>query len=217
MIFLVVITISIFWYIGYKDKQKQEVKLQQYFEEIIEKQKALEEVSQKELAGGENTISSRSLPPKPLIATSTASTSPQAYRDYGLAVADALKPLSQKREGEVRAVLSAIEKNDPALLKPVTTSRLYHEQVLQKLSKITVPEAISSRHFKITSQVQLLVTRLSVMEKALSQPTPALENSELFSRDYLSFLNSIETLNQFFAVNEVEFSEAEKINIFMAN
>lgn len=213
-----VIAISILWFAGRQERQNNESKKQAYIDEILKKEAILEELSQKELTQNNANIAVDELAGKPIIATSTTSTSSQqALRKYGLDLATALKPLSQKRESEAKAVLSAIDNKDATLLKPVTSSRITHEQVASNLKKVIVPKEIASRHFKIASQVNLLVSRLKNMEQALTQPTAALEASQTFNTDYLAFIKSIEVLNQFFALNKVQFSDQEKMQIFVSN
>jgi hypothetical protein len=206
------------WFAGRQERQAREAKRQAYINEILKKEAILVDLSKKELAQNNSGIVIDELASKPIIATSTTSTSSQqALRRYGLDLAVALKPLSQRRDSETKAVLSAIDSKDPSLLKPVTSSRIIHEQVASNLKKVVVPKEIASRHFKIASQINLLISRLKNMEQALSQPTAALEASQTFNADYLAFIKSIEVLNQFFALNKVQFSDQEKMQIFVSN
>ena len=211
-----VITISVFWYAGYDDKRAKDTKIQQYAEEIIKKQQALEKIAAKE-ATTSSDIAVDQLPERPIILTSMGTSSQQElYRNYGLAVAQALKPLSQNRDSEVKAVLNAIDKNDASYLRAVTISRSYHQQVADNLKNIAVPKELASYQFRIASQINLLVARLTNMEQALTQPTVALTNSQLFTTDDLAFIQSIQSLNQFFAANNVSFPDKEKIQIFVS-
>lgn len=213
-----VIAVSVLWYIGNQERAKKEAKLQEYLADILKKEKTLEALSQKEQASTEKNIAIGQLADKPIIASSTFGTSSQqALRNYGLSLALALKPLSAKRESEAKAVLAAIDKNDPSLLQPVTASRILHEQVASNLKKLVVPKEVVSRHFKIASQINLLISRLKNMEQALSQPTIALQNSQSFNSDYLDFISSIEVLDRFFLINQVSFTDQEKVQIFVSN
>lgn len=218
MIVLVVLTIVSLWFVGHQKKSREEKKRQAYLSDILEKHKNLEDLSRQELSSNKTNVSISQLAEKPIIASSTTGvSSPQDFRTYGLRLAETFKPLSGRRESEARAVLSAIDKNDGSFIKSVTFSRILHEQVALSLTKIPVPKELASRHFKIVSQINLLVSRLKNMEQALSQPTLALENSQTFNHDYSDFIKSIETLNQFFVLNKVTFADNEKIQIFVSN
>lgn len=218
MIVLVVLTIGSLWFVGHQERIKEKAKLQGYVSNILEKQKNLESLSNQESSLSRNNVSLDQLADRPVIASSTTGTSStQDLRSYGLKLTEALKPLSQRRESEVRAVISAIDKNNGSFIRSITFSRIIHEQVALRLTKIPVPKEIESRHFKITSQMNLLVSRLKNMEKALDQPTLALENSQSFNKDYLDFIKSIEALDLFFVTNKVNFAPNEKIQIFVSN
>lgn len=217
IVILMVTTVGLFWYLGYKDRKEKVALKEKYAEEILLKRQSLEKAALQEVNKPATVVDEGSVP-KPATITPNSSSSEQAlYYNYGLAVAQALKPLSQTRESEPRAVLNALDKGDPSLLKPVTISRSLHQQALDNMKKIVVPKDLESRHLKMMNQVNLLIYRLTKMSLALSEPTTALKNSESFITDYDSFILSIKALNQFFFINKVVFPEGSQINIFVNN
>jgi len=215
VVVLVIITIGILWFVGYQDRQDKKAKLEQYTQEFLAKQKNIEAVAVKGLINEEETKTPIETIPQLLVSTSTA-TSNEEFHSYGLAVATALKPLSLERENEPQAVLNAIDNNDPAILRPVTESRIYHQTASRNLAQITVPKEMVTMHKKLISDLNFLVSLLINMEKAINQPQSALNNSKSFITNYSVFLKSVENLNKYLADKGVKFAPQEKIQIFVS-
>ncbi len=210
-----VIAVSVLWYAGYQDRKDKEAKLAQYTKEFLDKQKNIEAVAVKELQGdatGRTPIDS--IPPL-TISTSTASSTEQ-LRIYNLAVIEALKPLSVKRANEPQAVLEAIDKNDPSLLRPVVESRIYHQTVAQNLAQIVVPKEILTEHKKIISDLNFLVSILRSMEVATEQPQLALTNSKALITNYPVLIKDINNLTQHLVDRGVKLGTKDQIQIFVS-
>jgi hypothetical protein len=215
VIILVVITIGLLWYIGARDKREKESRLAQYTKELLDKQKNIEAVAIKGLISNEPTATEIEKLPKMIVLT-TATSSTEQLRTYGLALAKALKSLSLERKNEPQAVMEAIDKNDLSALRSVTESRIIHQVAVQNMAIITVPKELVDQHTKIINQLNFLVSLLKNMEKATDQPQIALNNSKSFISNYSTFLGLIDNLNKYFADKEIKFSPQEKIQIFVS-
>jgi hypothetical protein len=215
VIVLVVLTIGVLWYVGYQSEKEKASRLEQYTKEFLDKQKNIEAVAVKGLQdGGVVPTPIETLPP--IIISSSTASSTDELRAYGLAVAKALEPLGLKRGNEPQAVMAAIDKNDPSLLRPVVESRIYHQTAVQNLTQVIVPKALVAQHKKILDELNFIVSILREMEKATDQPQPALNNSNSFMSNYLIFLKSIDDLNKYLTVNDSEFRPQAEIKIFVS-
>ncbi|MFA5290847.1 MAG: hypothetical protein WC385_00840, partial [Candidatus Paceibacterota bacterium] len=151
-----VITIGLFWFIGKRNKEKEAVRLEQYTQELLAQQKNLEAVAVKDLKNTEVIKTPIELTPDLVIASSSAN-QPEQLRAYDLAMVKAFEPLGTNRGNEVTAVLSAIDKNDPTLLKAVTESRINHQAVSANLARVIVPQELVSQHRKLIFQINFIV------------------------------------------------------------
>lgn len=210
-----VITISILWYTGYRDRQEREAKLAQYTQEFLAKQKNIEAVAAKDLQNETDVKTPIDKTPKLTISTSTASSIVQ-LRAYNLAVINALKPLNIKRENEPQAVITAIDKNDSSLLRPVVESRIYHQTASQNLAQIIIPKEMEAQHKKIIGDINFLVSILRNMEMATDQPRAALNNSQSFMTNYAVFLKSLDNLNQDLSNKGLKIGTGDQIQVFVS-
>lgn len=215
VIVLVVITIVVLWYVGNKSKNDRESQLKQYTQEILSKQKNLEATALKDPQNSNFAPATIEKLPPLKVSTSSAS-STEELQNYEFHVAQALKPLGLERANEVQAVISAIDKNDASLLRPVVESRIYHQTAVHDLSQVVVPQILVDQHKKILSQLNFIVSLLSNMEKAVEQPSPALNNSRSFISNYQIFLSLIDRLNNFYLTNNIEIKPQNQIEIFLS-
>gem|GEM_PF-2561936 len=215
VIVLVVITISILWYTGYRARQEKEAKLARYTEEFLAKQKNIEAVAIKGLQNDEKTKTLIEKTPNLIISTSTATLTAQ-LQAYNLAVISALKPLNIKRGNEPQAVIFAIDKNDASLLRPVVESRIYHQAASKNLAQVIVPKELSAQHKKIIGDINFLVSILRDMETATDQPQSALVNSKSFMTTYEVFLKSLGDLNQYISDKGLTLNPKDQINVFIS-
>lgn len=213
VIVLVVITISVLWYAGYKERKKDETRLAQYTQEILSQQKNIEAVAVNGLKNDEPVITPIEKTPSLIISTSTASSTAQ-LRNYRLAVTEALKPLNIKRGSEPQAVFDAIDKNDKNLLNTVTISKLYHRAAAKNLSGVIIPKEMVAQHKKLISDLNFLVSILTNMEMALEQPEVALNNTKSFISNYSTLIKSLEDINSYLATKGVKLSSQEKLQVF---
>lgn len=207
---------GIFWYVGYQDKTKKEAAKKQYLEETLGQKKNIEAIAIQELLNGQPTKAKVEINTKLNIASSTNLATTEQLKTYGLDVAEALRPLSNKRENEPKAVVDSVDKNDQTLLKPVTESRILHEAVVQNLKKVSVPKELVTEHQKIITETSVLVVFLKNMENAPSQPSNALKSSQDFITRYPVFLETIDTLNKYFASKGIKFTKEEITPIFIS-
>ena len=216
MILLVVVAIGLFWYVGYQDKKNKEELKAKYLQELLAEQKNLELAVQANLQNTDQATIDQTLPPLPKLNTNKAS-STEAFRQYGLGLVTALAPLEKKRGNEITAILSAIDKNDPTLLKPVMASRLLHEEAFNNLATLTVPQIFVTRHQALMLKLQIISNLLSKMEKALDQPKLALASSNSFlTTGYPNFLNALQDLDNSIRIKGVTFSASERAEIYLS-
>ena len=211
---MVVVAIGSLWFIGYQTKQKTEAKLQTALQEALTKQQNLEKIVQGEVKN-QSESSILITPQTPKIKTGTSSDS-TALHQYGLDLAKALTPLSTKRDNEIKAVLSAIDKNDPALLKNVTASRINHDLAIENLLNLTVPKILETKHQDLIIKLQIVSELLQNMEQALSVPKLALNSSNLLIDRYNDFLKELGAISNFLSVNKINFADNEKVKIFLS-
>lgn len=210
-----VITISVLWYAGYRERKANEARLAQYTQELISQQKNIEAVAVKGLQNDEPVVTPIAQTPDLIISSSTASSTAQ-LRAYGLAMTEALKSLNIKRGSEPQAVFDAIDKNDKTLLSPVTISKVYHRAVAKNLAEVVVPKELATQHRKLISDLNFLVSILTNMEKALEQPEVALNNTKSFISNYPTLIKSLGDINDYFATKGVKFSAQEKLQVFVS-
>ncbi len=215
MIFLVILTISVLWFVGHQNKKREASRLEQYMKELLDKQKSLEVVAIKGLKENNFTPTPIETLPPLIISTSTTN-STEELQIYGLVIAKAFEPLGLKRGNEPQAVMDAIDKNDSSLLRPVVESRIYHQTAVQNLTQIVVPRTLAVQHKKILNELNFIVSLLREMEKAVDQPQSALNNSDSFMSNYLIFLKSIDDLNKYLMANTTNFRSQDKIKIFVS-
>ncbi|MFA5023102.1 MAG: hypothetical protein WC537_02455 [Candidatus Paceibacterota bacterium] len=208
-----VITIGLFWFIGKRNKEKEAVRLEQYTQELLAQQKNLEAVAVKDLKNTEVIKTPIELTPDLVIASSSAN-QPEQLRAYDLAMVKAFEPLGTNRGNEVTAVLSAIDKNDPTLLKAVTESRINHQAVSANLARVIVPQELVSQHRKLIFQINFIVSLLTNMEKALDEPRSALSSSKGFISAYSTLSKLVSNLNKYLTDKGIKLSPQEQIKIF---
>lgn len=213
MIFLVLLTLGILWYMGYQDKKSKEAKRAQYLAEIMEKEENLKKLVAQEMIA-KNTKTTPALIKDGLIKISNG-TSTEDYMNYGLKLAEAIKPLSEKRANETKTIIDIINNSDISKVKIITASRIIHEGVLENIKMIEVPQEISLRHTKLINQINLISSRLRNMEKVMESPTLALQEGEKLILDYKDFINSLETIDAFFANKKITFPEDKLTNIYL--
>lgn len=215
VIILVVITVCLLWFVGHQNRSRREALRDQYLKEFLAKQKNIEAVAVGSLQKNEFVASpiEKSSPVRVLASTPS---SIEQLHTYGLEVIKALKPLEIPRGSEPQAVMDAVDKNDPSLLKPVVESRIYHQSATQNLAQIIVPKELAEQHKKIIDQLNFLSSILENMAKAIEQPGPALNNSQSFVTNYEVFLKQLDTLTQTLVKNGVKFTPQEKLKIFIS-
>lgn len=217
VIFLVGLTLVVFWYVGYTDNKKQTLKREAYLKEILAKEKNFQSIALKEVEGEKVELIPIPTIKPPIISTTTTSLNKKAQiREYGLAMTKALSPLSAPRDNEVKAILSAIEKNDPKLLSPVTNSRIIHEKAYGEITKIIVPkdENLKKLHYKVLYELSGLVGVFYNMEQAWAHPSQGLLGSKSLTSNYPNLLKAIDNLKIFYQREGVTFTEKEQTNIF---
>lgn len=215
VIVLVVIAVSVLWYAGYRARQEKEAKIARYTQDFLTKQKNIEAVAIKGLQNDEKNKTLIEKTPNLIISTSTATLTTQ-LQDYNLAVIKALESLNIKRGNEPQAVIAAIDKNDPSLLRPVVESRIYHQTASKNLAQVIVPKELSAQHKKLIGDINFLVSILHDMEMATDQPQSALTNSKAFMNNYSVLLKSINDLNQYLSDKGLKLETKDQIQVFVS-
>ena len=211
---MVLITIGVLWWAGTKTKEKRSEQLGRYYQELITKEKNLE-TSVTNAKSATNQESSWEIPTNnnwQIVEIKTSSaTSTTALKQYGLALGEALGTFGQKRESEVKATYQALDQKLPAELKKVVSSRLVHEEAINKLRLMIAPQDLADYHRQLINSLQNSVQFLSQMEQVLDNPEKALEASRLFVQESILFHQIMIKISNYLSSRQVQFSDNEKI------
>ena len=216
VIVLVVITIGVLGYVGYKDKKAQELKKEALTKDLLTKQGNLESIvqgSSDNLSGLSKIGSVKNL--DNIKINLSPATSTQAVRQYGLDLKNALINFSQKQASEIQAVTTAIDQKNAEELKVVVASRLRYEETSQKLKTVLVPQNLANPHRQLINNIDNSIILLKQMEKALTQPEASLEASRLFLQESVYFYQIIGKINNYFKVLNINYSDQEKMQLFV--
>lgn len=216
MVILMVIAISVLWFVGHQAKKDEEQKRQTYLKEILAKQNNLESIV-KETTTADDNLNDLELAEdisKIKINLSLA-TSTGAIRQYGLDLKRALDDFSQKRDSEIKAVTEALDANDSSKIKTIVASRLIYEKASQELKKMLVPADLANLHRQLINNFDNSIIFLRQMEKILDQPQAGLEASRLFLKESVYFYQLINKINNYFNTRQIEYSEEEKMQLFL--
>jgi hypothetical protein len=138
------------------------------------------------------------------------------YENYGKELVAALRPYANPglaNEGEV--TMNAIASGDHRLLQKVTETANIHLTVADDLQKIKVPEEIKFRHLFLINDIRKISYLDGVMLLSLENPSKAFEAVNQYKLATISFMNSIVDINDFFKEQGINFSEGEKIQIYI--
>jgi len=218
VIFLVLLTLAVLWYVGYQDKKDKEAKRAKYLAEIIEKEKGLEKLVAQEMTSlKEDNIT---LVPNPAPIKVSSSTAPLAnqIRGYALLMKQAFIPLEEERGNEVEAVISATEQANSTPLAVVTKSRIAHQMTYENIKQISVPnqKELQVRHRQVIYELTGIITLLEVMERALQEPTKALNYSKSYMTNYKNFSLAIDNLNSFYIEQKIGIDKKDLISLFIS-
>ncbi|MFA5001109.1 MAG: hypothetical protein WC531_02680 [Candidatus Paceibacterota bacterium] len=213
MFILVLITIGVLWWAGAKTKEKRSEQLDRYYQELLTKEENLETAvtNATSITGeqeGELPISNNW---QTIEIKTSSTTSTTTLKQYGLALGEALGTFGQKRESEVKATYQALDQKSPVELKKVVGSRLIHEETINKLRLVVVPQGLADYHRQLINSLQNSVQFLSQMEQVLDNPETALEASKLFVQESILFHQIMSKINNYLISRQVQFPDNEKI------
>lgn len=215
-IVLMVLTIGLFWWVGSNAKKKEEAKLEQYYQEIINKEKNIEKVVRETDKTEDNKIDLiinnnwQAIQVKTTLASST-----EKLKQYGLDLGQALAPLSEKRESETKATYQALNQNDPTELQKVVSSRLIHEKTVTQIQNLVVPIELADYQRQLIHSLQNSIKLLLTMEQALDKPEQALESSRLWIEENLLFHQTMVKLGNYLTSRQIQFDDNDKIKTFL--
>lgn len=218
VIFLVLLTLGILWYVGYQDKKEKEVKRAQYLAEIIEKEKGLEKVVAQEMVNPKDDKITLIPKPAPLKISSSTDPMEQQIKGYALLIKQAFISLEEERGNEVGAVISATEKASAVPLSIVTKSRIAHQMTYENIKQISVPnqKELQSRHRQVIYELTGIIAMLEVMENALQEPTKALNYSKSYMTNYKNFSLAVDNLNSFYAEQKITIDKKDLISLYIS-
>ena len=215
VIVLVVITISVLWYVGYQEQRGRETKKQQLAQDIIQKQKNLELAVAKAQKNptADNLDDLILTSPDTIKVIVSSSTSTSSLRQYGLDLARALSFLTIKRDNEITLSWESISNNDQTKIKALVASRLKYETADNELSRVIVPTELVSQHRKLVANIKNIVIFLKQMELALEMPQAATMASRLFLQESVFLFGTVDKINNYLANRQINLTDQEKLKI----
>lgn len=215
-VILMVLTIGLFWWVGSNNKKKEKDKLERYYQEIIAKEKNIEEVIEKTISTEDTKVDLsfnnnwQAIKVNISLASSTVD-----LKQYGLALGQALAPLSERRESETEATYQALSQNDPTELRKVVNSRLIYEQVVEQVRDLSVPAELADYQRQLIHNLQNNIELLLKMEQAMDKPEQALEASRLWIEENKLFHETMIKLSNYLISRQVQFDDDDKIKTFL--
>lgn len=213
-IFLVVITIALLWFIGWRNNKEKAEKLERYYQEIIEKERSLEKIiNQTQTIGQLSSMDdlATKIDWRNIEIKINSATGPEALKQYGLDISKALNVFKERRASEVEAVSQALNKNDSSELEKLLTSKLTHQEAVDKLKLVSTPKEMADLHKQLISNLENSILMLTQMERALTNPEIALEASRLFIQESLLFHQTLGKISNYLSSHKIEFTDGEKI------
>jgi len=213
-IFLVILVIGVFWYLGYQNQRAESQKLELYRQQILNRQKNLETAV---LSGsdGQATLPALVTDWSTIELTLIEPTDTEALMTYGRGLTGALKPFSLKRKSEIKLALDALDGNDPTKIKELVTARLNHEIAAATLRHLPVPEAVADWHRQLINSLENSALLIGQMEKILTEPVIGLAAGQVFLRENVFFYQTIDKINDYFRRQGIDFPDNEKLELYV--
>jgi len=141
--------------------------------------------------------------------------SPEAIRNYGNQVADMLKSHAKQNENEAIILQRALAANDPELLKPLVPIREVYEATIPDMLAIPVPTSLVSAHLNLLNAFEAILTDVSAMQLAFSDPLFALARAKGYSEDSAQLLNGFKEVGTVLTSKGVTYANDESGAFFM--
>jgi hypothetical protein len=88
----------------------------------------------------------------------------------------------------------------------------------ENIKQISVPnqKELQARHRQVIYELTGIITLLEVMERALQEPTKALNYSKSYITNYKNFSLAVDELNSFYPENKIDFDKKDLISLYIS-
>ena len=149
------------------------------------------------------------------IATGALANSTTSLKKYGLALKQAMLPLSQPRGNEAEIMLKALESKDSGDLLPIETALANYKNIVEALQKTTVPSSFSGKHLAIINSLERSAALLKGMLRILIEPGLALESALEYRKASYDLINQLIALSKELKKSGAVFGPGEEMTIFV--
>ena len=132
-------------------------------------------------------------------------------RNYGLALHQALLPISIAFPDPTQLVLEAFGKQNSEGGNQISFQAKSYQQVTENLTKISVPQSAITAHLRLINNTRELSAILKAMSEITVEPIKALEASKILQPRQEEFSKALYFLNTYFKDKGIIFSEKEQI------
>lgn len=205
------------WQIGQSDKNQQDLVQRQTQAELLKQDQRLHSLVGDILAGTSTLaeFNSDSLPnrinPKQLSLTKNNATS--TLYQYGLNLAQILRPYGELTENDAKIMIRALDNQDQIEAQKLGEHQLLYQNTAAELLHLKVPKELTTSQTKMINHLKIMAVLAGNMSQVLQNPLLALQSAEQYQNSLALFYSSINEINSFFAKVGVKFTEDEKIKI----
>ena len=214
---LVLIGLIYLWQIGQSDKTEQASKQKQTQTQLLKQDQKIRSFVGDILAGTSTLaeFNSNSLPRRLTIKDLkiTRDNATTTIYQYGLSIAEILKPLGQLEENDVQIMVRALDNQDQLEAQKIADHQALYQNTVDKLLLVKVPKDLLTSQLKLINNLKIMASLSDNMSQILSTPLIALQSAEQFQKSLALFYSSINEINGYFTKSGVKFTEAEKIKI----
>lgn len=193
------------WYLGRATGPTANNPVEQLVAEVAAQKKSLKEYNP--------ALLPREFTEKDLVVNTKTDTA--TLRQYGLALADALRSYAAPRGSEITALDEAIKQKSVATLETIKQAQAIHQEATTKLLAVTVPKPAVSLHLSLLFHTSRMAYLAGNMAQVLDEPILALESADRYIRYALSFYRKSEAINDFFTGQKVTFQPGEGIIFYV--
>ncbi len=179
----------------------------------VEKLVAEVTTQKKTLKSYDPALLPREFTEKDLIVTTKTDTT--TLKQYGLALADALRSYATPRASEITALNQVVEQKNSSALTPLTQAQAIHQEATTKLLAVTVPKTAVTLHLSLLFHTSRMAYLAGNMTQVLDEPILALESADRYVSYILSFYRKSESINDFFTKYKVSFQPGEGIIFYI--
>ena len=205
------------WQIGQTDKDRQSAIQKQTQAELLKQDQKLHSLVGDILAGTSTLaeFDSQNLPArlttKNLKTTRDNATS--TIRQYGLSLAQILRPFGELTENDAQIMLRALDNLDQFAAQKLSDDRALYQNTVRGLLLVKVPKDLLTSQTKLINNLKIMASLSGNMGQVLQNPLLALQSAEQYQKSLALFYTSINEINSFFTKVGVKFTEDEKIKI----